>query len=314
MTTLATAYPLPWRLPEHEWRRSISMQLGAIALVLVLGVVIPLVDVPQQIRAVRDAVTMTRITLVPPAAKPVPPPPPEQVRQPREVAPANSATPRPLQAPRERPPAVLPVVPARTPVDRSADAGVAALDDAFADMRAPDARTLRAAATASASTVGPARSDRALLGANQGRRAMALDAAPGAVGNVALAGRTQTRVAAPPTALTARGGSATSAANGVALGRQRSLEEIRRVFDANKGALFALYQAALTRAPGLSGKIVLELVISPDGRISRVSVVSSEIAQPELVEQVANRVRAFHFDAKDVGVTTVTYPVHFLPT
>ena len=73
MTTLATAYPLPWRLPADEWRRSIAMQLGAVAMVLVLGVIIPLVDVPKQIRAVRDAVAMTRITLAPPVPKPVPP-------------------------------------------------------------------------------------------------------------------------------------------------------------------------------------------------------------------------------------------------
>ncbi len=315
MTTLATAYPLPWRLPDNEWRRSVAMQLGAVALVLVLGVIIPLVDVPKQIRAVRDAVTMTRITLAPPVPKPVPPPPPpvQQTQQPDVLPQAISApTPQPARVVPRTVAAPQPA-PQRPPVDRAADAGVAALEDAFADMRAPDARTLRAAATASTSTLGPARADRTLLGANQGRRAMALDAAPGAVGNVALAGRTQTRVSAPPAATGARGGTSNSAA-GTPPGRQRSLEEIRRVFDANKGTLFGLYQAALLDSPSLSGKIVLELVITPDGRVERVRVVSSEIAEPGLVEQVANRVRSFHFDPKDVGVTTVTYPVHFLPS
>ena len=315
MTTLATAYPLPWRLPEHEWRRSVAMQLGAVALVLVLGVIIPLVDLPKQIRAVRDAVTMTRITLAPPVPKPVPPPPPPPVQQSRQPdvlpEPVNTPTPQPARVvPRTVPPQPAPQ---RPPVDRTADAGVAALDDAFADMRAPDARTLRAATTASTSTIGPARADRALLGANQGRRAMALDAAPGAVGNVALSGRTETRVSAPPAAKAARGGTSSSA-SGTPPGRQRSLEEIRRVFDANKGTLFGLYQAALLDSPSLSGKIVLELVITPDGRVERVRVVSSEIAEPSLVDQVANRVRGFRFDPKDVGVTTVTYPVHFLPS
>ena len=322
MTTLATAYPLPWRLPESEWRRSIAVQSGAIALVLVLGVIIPLVDLPQQIRAVRDAVTMTRITLAPAAPKPVPPPPPpplQQTQQP-DVLPEPVNTLRPqltqLQPARIAPRTAVPPQPApqRPPVDSTADAGVAALEDAFADMRAPDARTLRAAATASAATQGPTRADRALLGANQGRRAMALDAAPGAVGNVALAGRSTTRVIAPPAAQGARGGTTSNASGGPPAGRQRSLEEIRRVFDANKGTLFGLYQAALLDAPGLSGKIVLELVISPDGHVERVWVVSSEIAQPSLVEQVTNRVRSFRFDPKDVGVTTVTYPVHFLPS
>ena len=50
--------------------------------------------------------------------------------------------------------------------------------------------------------------------------------------------------------------------------------------------------AALTLTPGLSGKIVLELVIAPDGSVQRVRVVSSEIDDPTLVEQVTGRVRA----------------------
>ena len=103
---------------------------------------------------------------------------------------------------------------------------------------------------------------------------------------------------------------------------QRSLEEIRRAFDASKGLLFGaskgllfgLYQAALIDTPGLAGKVVVELTISPGGEVVGARVVSSEIADAQLVQNVLARVRAFRFKAADVGTTTVTYPVHFLPT
>ena len=313
---LPSAWPLPWRERDADVRRAIGSQLVALAIVIVCGIVIPLVDLPERIREVREVVAMTRITLAPAVPKPMPPPEPPQVL-PMEVpadapvAPQRVVQPAVVnqrQVATTTPTAVPPAAPRR---DTAVDAGLAALDDAFADLRAPDARSLRAATTATSATQGPARADRAALGANQGRRSLALDASPGRVGNVALDGRTETRVAAPVNAGGAARGS--SDARPQPGGRQRSLEEIWRVFDANKGRLFALYQSALVQAPGLAGKIVLELVIEPDGSVQRVRVVSSEIDQPALVEQVTQRVRGFRFEAKDVTRTTVTYPVHFLP-
>ncbi len=315
MSALATAYPLPWREVDADSRRAFVSQLSALGIVIVLGIVIPLIDLPERIREVREVVAMTRITLAPPVPKLMPPPEPPRVlpvevpadapiaaravAQPKQVATAvPTVTSRPVVAPAPR-------------RDTAVDASVAALDDAFADMRAPDTRSLRATNSASTPTNGPARADRAALGANQGRRAMALDGSPGRVGNVALGARAETRVAAPVAPAGSARGTADSRTQ--AGGRQRSLEEIWRVFDANKGRLFALYQSALVQSPGLAGKIVLELVIEPDGSVQRVRVMSSEIDEPALVEQVTQRVRGFRFEAKNVTRTTVTYPVHFLP-
>lgn len=313
-TAYATAFPLPWREVDTDRRRALGSQAIALGIVIVLGVVIPFIDLPQRIREVREVVAMTRITLSAPIPKPMPPPEPPRVL-PMEVPTDVPVTSVPQVQPRQvaiatpRPATTVPAAPQR---DTAVDASVAALDDAFADLRAPDSRSLRATSTASAATNGPARADRAMLGANQGRRAMALDASPGRVANVALGSRSETRVAAPPATDGARGAAdARAAATG---GRQRSLEEIWRVFDANKGGLFALYQAALVQAPGLAGKIVLELVIEPDGSVRSVRVVSSEIDQPSLVDQVTRRVRGFRFEPKNVTRTTVTYPVHFLPS
>jgi TonB family protein len=96
--------------------------------------------------------------------------------------------------------------------------------------------------------------------------------------------------------------------------RSRSIEEIRRVFDANKGAIFAIYNRALRRDPTLQGKVVLELVIDPNGVVVDVRVVASELTDDTLVAKIVKRIRMFNFGAREVGTTTISYPVHFLPT
>jgi hypothetical protein len=94
----------------------------------------------------------------------------------------------------------------------------------------------------------------------------------------------------------------------------RSIEEIRRVFDANKGAIFSIYNRALRKDPTLLGKVVLELVIQPDGTVSACEVLASELQNDELVARVVRRVQLFNFGERDVAVTRISYPVHFLPT
>ena len=60
--------------------------------------------------------------------------------------------------------------------------------------------------------------------------------------------------------------------------------------------------------------MVLELVIAPSGQVTDVKVVASELADEEVVAKILNRIRLFDFGRRDVGVTTISYPVHFLPT
>ena len=129
-------------------------------------------------------------------------------------------------------------------------------------------------------------------------------------GGVALSGRETTKVEVPE-ASKGEGGFRVPRELDA---RQRSIEEIRRVFDTNKGAIFAIYNRALRSDPTLQGKVVLELVISPAGQVMDVKVVASEIDDDSVVAKIVNRVRLFDFGKRDVGTTTISYPVHFLPT
>ena len=94
----------------------------------------------------------------------------------------------------------------------------------------------------------------------------------------------------------------------------RSIEEIRLVFERHKGAIYALYNRALREDPSLQGKVVLELRIAPDGAVSAIRLVSSELKAEALEGKLLARVRQFDFGAKDVEVMVVSWPVDFLPS
>jgi TonB family protein len=118
----------------------------------------------------------------------------------------------------------------------------------------------------------------------------------------------------------AGGGGGTGAGSGGTLQRggsgkaSRSNEEIRIVLERNKGAIYAIYNRALRDDPSLQGKVVLELKIAPSGQVIDLRIVSSELKAPELERKLLARIRQFDFGAKDVDLTTVTWPVDFLPS
>jgi TonB family protein len=94
----------------------------------------------------------------------------------------------------------------------------------------------------------------------------------------------------------------------------RSLEEIRLVFERNKGAIYAIYNRALREDPGLQGKVVLELKIAPAGQVTSCRLVSSELKAPELEQKLLARIRQFDFGAKEVDEMVVSWPLDFLPS
>jgi len=94
----------------------------------------------------------------------------------------------------------------------------------------------------------------------------------------------------------------------------RSIEDIKLVFERNKGAIYALYNRALRDDPALQGKVVLELKISPSGSVEGLRIVSSELKAEELEKKLLARIRQFDFGAKDVDQMVVTWPVDFLPS
>jgi outer membrane biosynthesis protein TonB len=94
----------------------------------------------------------------------------------------------------------------------------------------------------------------------------------------------------------------------------RSIEEIKLVFERNKGAIYAIYNRALRDEPSLQGKVVLELKISPSGEVLDLKIISTELKAAELERKLLARIRQFDFGARDVEQVVVTWPLDFLPS
>ncbi len=102
-----------------------------------------------------------------------------------------------------------------------------------------------------------------------------------------------------------------SASQGVA--GQRSEEQIRRVLDGAKGALYSIYNRELRKDPTLQGKVTFEITIDPDGSVSNCKIVSSELANPKLERRLVSKMKQLNFGAADVAVTKTRWAVDFLP-
>ncbi len=95
---------------------------------------------------------------------------------------------------------------------------------------------------------------------------------------------------------------------------KRSEEEIALTFEKNKGAIYSLYNRALRKDPTLQGKVVLELTISANGKVTKCRIISSELNDKSLERKLIARIKLFRFPPKQVKSTTVTYPIDFLPS
>ena len=94
----------------------------------------------------------------------------------------------------------------------------------------------------------------------------------------------------------------------------RSEAQIRQILEANKSSLYTLYNRALRQNPLLKGKVVFELVITPQGSVSGVKIVQSELGDAKLERQLQLRLQAVQFGPADVSVTKSQWTIEFLPS
>ena len=108
------------------------------------------------------------------------------------------------------------------------------------------------------------------------------------------------------------GGSATKARGAVRA--TRPIDDVRLVFERQKGAIYALYHRALRDDPALKGKVVFELKIAASGAVESARVLSSELKSDDLERKLLARIRQFDFGAREVDALVLSWPVDFLPS
>ncbi len=94
----------------------------------------------------------------------------------------------------------------------------------------------------------------------------------------------------------------------------RTDEEIQIVFDRYKASLYRIYNVELRKDPTLRGKMLMRISIEASGAVSMCKVESTDLASPELVARIVERIKRFNFGPKEgVLKVTILYPIDFLP-
>jgi len=101
--------------------------------------------------------------------------------------------------------------------------------------------------------------------------------------------------------------------NANSLANIRSEMKLRQTLEANKSRLYSLYNRALRKNPFLKGKVLFEIEIQPNGRVSQVTVQSSELEDKALEKRLTSILRSIDFGAEDVDVMTTVWAIEFLP-
>ena len=306
---------MPWRKDSESEKRFRRSLLIAFLFYLVFGTVVGLWKLPPLTRPV-VAVVPERIVSMLRKEPPIPEPVPDR---PKEEKKADKNREKASEKPKEEQPNPTP---AETQVarKRAETTGVLAFKESFKDLmdEAPVAKLgAEAKLNNQSAAAGQARASRSLVaipatGGVGGSGGISNSGVSRNIGNGngnRIGGVGFTRVESSMAGL---GDGSRPLSSGP--GPARTDEEIQIVFDKYKASLYRMYNAELRKNPTLRGKILLRITIEPGGEVSACTMQSSDLASPELVAQVVERVKKFNFGPNEnVPKTTILYPIDFLP-
>jgi TonB family protein len=313
-------YELPWSTGFEDDARFKRLVRGSLIAAFVLALLFRILPEPKIDPAsiAEEPRRLARLVL----DRPPPPPPPPVVREeprppePEPVVEERVVEPEPVVEPAPAPtPEPPPVDRTQQARERARVAGLLPLTNQLQALRnnVSNDRLQRTEAVSAANTDTPF-AERSLITSRVGTASGGINTAALSrnTGGSGIGGRETTQVESPVEGFAEAGGAAQR--TGASDRASRSREEIERVFDANKGRIYTLYNRALRANPALQGKVVLRLTIAPDGRVTFCEIVSSELDDPELERGLVQRVLQFQFEARDdVEPITTTKPIDFFP-
>lgn len=345
--------PVPYRETIMPWTREAESErclrrtvLATLLLCFVLGVPIHLIKVPIPDRSVTVAEIPERLVQLVKKEMPKPAPAPqrkpkqveEETKQAKKEPKPKADEPKPDEPPKEARPAEKPTKMAGGDGGASAarnkaeGVGVLKFKNAFKDLMketlVPNLGTEARLSKESPRAKGQAVAQRSLV---------AMQAVGGSSGGIGGAGISRNvgsgnagRFGGGGSGYGAGGGgsgvgfvrvessianleeSSRPTSDGLAAGRTD--EEIQIVFDRYKASLYRIYNMELRKDPTLRGKILMRISIEPDGAVSLCKLETTDLASPELVDKILERIKRFNFGPKEgVQKVTILYPIDFLP-
>ena len=324
---------LPWHVADGEDKKFRRILRACLIAMAALGVIVPMVPLPEIERAEQETLPpqLARIVLerkqlaAPvPKVKPLPKPVVQQDRpkpraektepiKPPPVTPKPEPKTAPVRAkapPKATPDTVARVVKAR---EKAAASGLLQFKDELAAMRDEIDVAKLAADTHAQGQSTANKIDRSVLTGRAGKKSGGIQVAALSrdTGGVALSGRESTKVSSALAMAKARPQRGNSGVTSSAVGR--SDQDIRKIMDRNKGAIFSIYNRALRKNPALAGKMTIQMVIDPSGKVSSIKLIANELSDPALEKKLMARIRMIDFGAQPVAATTLNYSFDFLP-
>lgn len=333
---MAATYPvtilqLPWALTNDDQR---FKKILVVLLLVFFGLAIPIsyVTLPELTRAEKEALPpqLARVVLeqqvIPP---PLVEPPKVEEAKPEEIKPEPKKPDEPVIT---KPAAKTPVKPSQKPVsdapaskeiavaearERAGNSGLMQFKDDLAEMRdALQTSAIETAETTTTNSGGQAATvDRAMItsGVTKGSGGISTAGLSRDTGGTALSGRETTRVKSGLAEGTNKSGQATTGNSNGSGGAARSEEEIRKIMVQHQGAIQSIYNRALRQNAALQGKMVVKIVIDPNGKIVEASLVSSELDDKDLETKILQRIKLISFPPSNVTRTTLNYTYDFIP-
>lgn len=310
---------LPWSQERGERRRLLAVVGVIVPVFLLMAGYITWVDLPERKREEQEALPPQLAKLIVEKKEPPKPvlkePEPEKPKPEHEDKP-EPEPPKPQPKPQARPQVADKPEPAPAEVEKAREkarnSGILAMGNELSKISSlADSVKLDAPKTATAEPIARKTRDTLATKAASGRSGGVDDARLSReTRQVALAERQ--RAAVEASAETVAAVAAAEQPKQVAA-NTRSKEELRRTMDANKSAIYSIYNRELRRKPSLQGSITPELVIEANGAVSSCSVVESTLNEPTLEKKICNRLRLVDFGARPgVDRTTIRYPIELL--
>lgn len=293
---LSAELVLPWssgRGQEKKFKETLKKILIPVLLLLLIMPWLPVFE--KEFVEPETKLVKTKVLLTPPVV--------EKSRQPK---------PKPVKAVKKKKKAL-----AKSPSkskDKAPTQGIAALSKQLSALRASVDTSRFQNKNVAVSTSGKvAKSRRQLLGSDSATRTSGgIKVSDSIVKSTSLAAHQSTAVDSPIQIVGIAGGSSNGYSSSVE--GQRDMESIRRVFEKYKGSVFALYTQSLRSHPDLQGKFMFELVIEPDGSISALKLIASDLGFNQLERNILSKIKGIRFGEKDVVATAVQYKFVFLPS
>lgn len=309
---------LPWSASiavEKRFRRIVAI---AVIVALIFSIIIAMITLPKRDRVEAEKIPprlakmlLEKKKVEPPkveAPKPVEPEKPKAEEKKPEPKPEPKVEKKPEPKPEPKPV----VKPKRSQEEirkKAASAGVLAMTDMLADLReAQPVEAIKQTKPLQTEGTSERAMTRSVLVAKASKGSGGIDTSQysRSASDNELGGRETTTVTSDIAAVEVATGPTHDT-------RGRSADEITRIMRANTSVLYKIYQRSLRKNPLLQGKVLFKIVIEPDGSVSECTVLESELNDPKLERKLALRIKRIDFGAKDVEITSIDFPIAFLP-